>query len=441
MEDRYAGDIGDFIKLGLLRALTKAQPSRRLGVNWYLVDDESHNDDGRHVAYLNPSNTHHASLAACDGELMTQLANVVATTRSVASLEGSGALPPNALTYSTRLDDSSGPPDRSAWHAEALAHLAEAEIVFVDPDNGIRGRTSGNRPRKYAFLAEMADYVERGQSLVIYHHADRTAPVHAQAARRMAQLEAATGVAPLGAVVARRSSTRFFFILPSQAHREELAESVADFSARWTPHVDWVPYELAVSEPMVENVMITPTAPTLLSGAERFIGLDASVTDFWAYAVRDLRTNTTRGLLAEWLVARAVGANEIQPEWAAFDVLSPRGVRIEVKTSAYLQSWAQTRLSPIRFGNLRTRKWDPVSGEDSEPSFGADVYVFGVQTATDHALYDPLDVSQWDFYVLPVAIVTAIDQKSLGLPRVQQHASPVDFGGLAAAIADATSLS
>ena len=27
--------------------------------------------------------------------------------------------------------------------------------------------------------------------------------------------------------------------------------------------------------------------------------------EFWAYALRDLRTNTTRGFLAEFLVARA----------------------------------------------------------------------------------------------------------------------------------------
>ncbi len=36
MQDRYAGDIGDFGKIGLLRALRVQGLS--IGVNWYLVE-------------------------------------------------------------------------------------------------------------------------------------------------------------------------------------------------------------------------------------------------------------------------------------------------------------------------------------------------------------------------------------------------------------------
>ena len=49
MQDRYTGDIGDFGKLGLLRWLST---SLSIGVNWYLVPDESHNGDGRHTNYV-----------------------------------------------------------------------------------------------------------------------------------------------------------------------------------------------------------------------------------------------------------------------------------------------------------------------------------------------------------------------------------------------------
>ena len=50
MQDRYTGDLGDFSKLGILRALQPAGLS--IGVNWYLTPDENHNGDGRHVKYL-----------------------------------------------------------------------------------------------------------------------------------------------------------------------------------------------------------------------------------------------------------------------------------------------------------------------------------------------------------------------------------------------------
>lgn len=50
MQNRYTGDIGDFGKLGLLRVLQES--GLTIGVNWYLVPDENHNSDGRHVQYL-----------------------------------------------------------------------------------------------------------------------------------------------------------------------------------------------------------------------------------------------------------------------------------------------------------------------------------------------------------------------------------------------------
>ena len=49
VQDRYVGDIGDFVKLALLRALS---PGRSLGVGWYLTPDEAHTSDGRHTGYL-----------------------------------------------------------------------------------------------------------------------------------------------------------------------------------------------------------------------------------------------------------------------------------------------------------------------------------------------------------------------------------------------------
>ena len=54
MKNQYVGDIGDYSKLGLLRAINKADFS--LGINWYLTPDElSHSKtitDGKYTDYL-----------------------------------------------------------------------------------------------------------------------------------------------------------------------------------------------------------------------------------------------------------------------------------------------------------------------------------------------------------------------------------------------------
>lgn len=83
----------------------------------------------------------------------------------------------------------------------------------------------------------------------------------------------------------------------------------------------------------------TPLPRKQLTGNERFKGIDTSVIDFWRWGAGDLMTNTARGILAEFLVAKAVGDERpTRLEWDNFDVLTPEGVKIEVKTSALLQA-------------------------------------------------------------------------------------------------------
>jgi len=53
----------------------------------------------------------------------------------------------------------------------------------------------------------------------------------------------------------------------------------------------------------------------------------------------DLRLSIVRGVLAEFLVAKAVGATQtLKHEWTNFDVETEAGIRVDVKASAYWQS-------------------------------------------------------------------------------------------------------
>ncbi|MGY1988044.1 hypothetical protein ACI792_17640 [Blastococcus sp. SYSU DS0669] len=158
--------------------------------------------------------------------------------------------------------------------------------------------------------------------------------------------------------------------------------------------------------------------------------------DFWAWALSDLRANTVRPMLAEFLVAQALGA-ESRPriEWDAYDVVTPDGIRVEVKSSAYVQAWAQARPSSIRFGGLNGRTWDETAGYATSATYNADVYVFALVTTRDHASYDPLDLAQWTYWVLPRRTVEETGQKSLALSRVEALAGKaVSHNGLAEAV-------
>lgn len=159
-----------------------------------------------------------------------------------------------------------------------------------------------------------------------------------------------------------------------------------------------------------------------LQPEDAFAGTDATVLDFWRFAMSDLKTNNVRGCLAEFLVARAVGATGPRVEWDSFDVLSPEGIRIEVKSSAYVQSWAQRRPSQITFSGLRGQWWTPQGGYSAESTYNADVYVFAIHTAKSHDAYDPLDVSQWQFHVFTAETIATTNQRSIGVASLQRLA-------------------
>lgn len=186
-------------------------------------------------------------------------------------------------------------------------------------------------------------------------------------------------------------------------------------------------------------VSLEPPPPPPLSGEEAFEGVEASVADFWRFAMSDLRTNNVRGYLAEFLVARAVGSRAARVEWDPWDVTAPDGTKIEVKSAGFVQAWAQARLSRPTFRVAAAYGWDPATGAwSTDQGFNADVYVFCLHTATSHDEYNPLQVAQWRFYVASRPIVEAQAGARMGLATLRRVCGePVAYDDLAATISKA----
>ncbi len=160
-----------------------------------------------------------------------------------------------------------------------------------------------------------------------------------------------------------------------------------------------------------------------LAGDEKFVGTDATVQDFWRFALSNLQMNNARGYLAEFLVARSLGLRDVRRvEWDAYDLLLEERIRVEVKSSAYLQAWEQRTHSRIQFSGLRGTRYDPRHGDDpAGRQLNAHVYVFCVQTAKEHENYRPLDLGQWQFYVVPKSRLEPYG-RSIGLAAVEELA-------------------
>ena len=173
---------------------------------------------------------------------------------------------------------------------------------------------------------------------------------------------------------------------------------------------------------------IYPHLPSIrLSGNELFtLGeqkLSFDLLSFWQWSSSDLVSNATRGRLAEYIVAMALGVTAgVRNEWDAYD-LTFNALKVEVKASGYLQSWAQQRLSRPSFSIRPTRNWDPLTGLlDKDIRRQADIYVFCLHHHLEKATLNPCDLTQWSFYVLPTERLDASQHlqkaKRINLPRL-----------------------
>lgn len=171
---------------------------------------------------------------------------------------------------------------------------------------------------------------------------------------------------------------------------------------------------------------------------------DLNAGEFWRWMLGDLRMNTTRGFLAEYLVSRAVGNEDpMRTEWASFDVLAADGTRIEMKASGYAQSWPGKKAEVSNsFGSVDKKKmWDEHQGTDVDvdPDDRVDVWVFALQrTPRDASIYDPMDLDEWLFRAVPHAWLRTCGQRQGGPPFFDKHGfEAVDWTGLPAAVKEA----
>lgn len=215
MQDRYVGDIGDFAKYSFLNCLAENQ---LLGVAWYHYPDESHNSDGKHTDYLSQDREWRQR----DSYVFDRLCSLLDSgQRSLENVEKREVLK-RAIFSRSKLQHPSTSPSvraefRRAWFSDVISDLERAEIVFADPDNGLREdenyRHSSRKAWKSIPEGEALKFAAN-RSAVIYHHNTRRPGGH--------EREIAYWMERLGADFAvrmrARSARTFFVINASDEH-------------------------------------------------------------------------------------------------------------------------------------------------------------------------------------------------------------------------------
>jgi hypothetical protein len=167
-----------------------------------------------------------------------------------------------------------------------------------------------------------------------------------------------------------------------------------------------------------------------LTGQEALIGFEfrnptPQILDYWRWAFSDLTDNVSRGVFAEWMLARILNIPlpGIRDTWCAWDLKTVAGIKIQVKASSYVQAWhtpEDLNTNPVYKG-LKCKGWLGRGNEYTEKAgYFADLYVFCLYTGKDIRDAQPLDVTRWRFYLLDQQTLVLLDQKSISLSRLQK---------------------
>lgn len=239
MQDKYVGDIGDFGKYGLLRALfgKPEEPGSGCGLSlavaWYLNEDKK--PGGQKTDY--------PALRECDPFLYDSLQSLIKNNkRKVSAVENSNILPCDTRFNHRELICSSM---RTKWFKGALNATEGADVVFVIPDNGIASPRTPLGSSKHVLPYELDCFFKRGQSLVIYHHLAylEAGPQIEGTSRRLR--EDLDLLHHPWALRCHRGSSRVYFIVPRDEHRTELGNRLKIFED--SPWVKQGHFELVTS--------------------------------------------------------------------------------------------------------------------------------------------------------------------------------------------------
>jgi len=145
--------------------------------------------------------------------------------------------------------------------------------------------------------------------------------------------------------------------------------------------------------------------------------------DFYNWAYHDLLMNNQRWILAEYIVAKALNIEKNKRiEWDAYDLIY-KWLKIEIKSCSYIQSWEQKNFSYISFNIAKTQSFDYDENKRKwEKRRQSDAYILCLLKHKDKNTINPLDLSQWYFYIVETSFLNKKlnDQKTISLATLNR---------------------
>jgi hypothetical protein len=270
MKNQYFGDINDYHKYALLRALLKGGIIKLL-VAWMLTEDDKGPDGNKRNYFNNPKKWKNL-----DPELFHFLLRLHGThTNPNVSLIEKQQLLPNTFFFGEKVPaDFEG---RALWGNKLLKAASVVDLVFLDPDNGfqVKSKNKGHSDSsKYVFWDEVQGIWDKGKSLLIYQHGRRE---HYQTTvkKTFSSLKLRTQ-APL--ILCFCSGQVLFFLVSQEKHLSCFLTRISLFLDKWEGRI-WED----LPKPMKGHRKHFTTLSGLDDGMVRFI-----LENYWRNKVQPL---------------------------------------------------------------------------------------------------------------------------------------------------------
>ena len=252
MQDGYVGDVGDFGKYLLLWNICSPADSDKklkLGVNWYKVKNDG--SYGKHIRYLRKDNfkleeccnpkskelynkIQTLMLRNLNNEILSKLKNnpsqlnddewaQINENKKIEEISKREILPKDTVFYDKELQNT----DRGDWVANGFEQLKECDVIFFDPDNGLKD-DDGSNSVKHIYYHELGNDADK--SLIIYHHATRKKiKEQAEEIKNKLSKKFDKNGDEIRALWYHRGTARLFFIIPNGTHKDIVTERIDRF--------------------------------------------------------------------------------------------------------------------------------------------------------------------------------------------------------------------
>lgn len=246
MQDRFVGDIGDFGKYGLLRALTgtpppapENEPRLSLGVVWCVPDEQTiaktPKGHGQSLGYLFNEATRER-FRDCDPDLFDCLKELVCSQqRTLRALEQTSVLG-DAVFYGEDVPRNKNA--RKEWLNGAMKKVNGRDVVFVDPDIGLaspkmeedakKGKISSS---KHLYFDEVRLLLEQKESRTLIAYQQYAYTQKDREMQMQQWREATQNFSGSPRVIS--TSQRAFIILPASDHASIIDKRLHALKYRW----------------------------------------------------------------------------------------------------------------------------------------------------------------------------------------------------------------